>query len=59
MTDEQRRKARAASWLLRSALKDFETDLHTMSEEVVEIQWEQVQADMVDLIAKMIDAGVH
>jgi hypothetical protein len=59
MTDEQRRKARAAAWLLRSALKDLETDLHSMSVEMVEIQWEQVQADMVDLTARMIDAGVH
>jgi hypothetical protein len=59
MTDKERNKAREAAWLLRSSLKDLEVDLHAMSDEVVAIQWEQVQDDFSALMVRMNAMGVH
>jgi hypothetical protein len=53
MTEAERNKAREAAWLLRGSLKDLEVDLHAMSDGIVAIQWEQVQADFVALTRRM------
>jgi hypothetical protein len=59
MTHEERDKAITWSEVLRSALVDLEGDLLLMNDEVCEIQWEQVQADMVTLTARMNATGVQ
>jgi hypothetical protein len=53
-SDEDRRKAREAAWLLRSSLKDLERDLHEGSDEIIVIQWEQVQADFTALKGRIL-----
>ena len=55
MNDILRDHTRLMAQILEVGLRELQTDLRTMSSEVVAIQWEQVQADIETLRRSMDD----
>jgi len=53
MTDTERGRARELATTLQASLTDLCMDLHSMSDEVVAIEWANVQADFQQLARGM------
>ena len=53
MNDTQRDNTRAMCVVLAESTRTLATDLHNMSDEIIEISWAQVQADFEALTRRM------